>query len=110
MSSSNQYIPALERARAEGLELPDGEPIAQERWAALFVITTILRRRTWKEELVTHPNNVAHLSRSAPPVPQGYVTATYVTVEDVSVTGPCPDCVATPRVRKCRVCNGVGWV
>lgn len=108
--ASNPYIPVLRRARAEGVALPDGDPIAEERWSALFVIATILRRRTWKEEVIRHEKSVAHFPRGTPPAPPGYVAGTYVAVEDVSDFGQCPDCIRTARSRKCRVCDGIGFV
>jgi hypothetical protein len=106
--ASNPYIPELRRARAEGVPLPDGDPIVEERWSALFVIATILRRRTWKEEVTMHPQNVAHIGRGAPPAPPGYAAATNIAVESIGESGACPDCSRHPGKRQCRVCHGYG--
>lgn len=106
---SNPYVPVLARARAEGVSLPDGEPLLAERWTALFVIAHVLRRRSWKEELTLHSSSVAHVPRGAPPTPQGYVAGTYLSVEDVGAAEVCQVCARTPRVRPCRVCNGIGF-
>jgi hypothetical protein len=106
----NPFVPTLERARAAGAPLPDGEPIAQERWSALVVLATVLRRRSWKDEIYQHPNNVAHLPRGTPPEPKGFVPATHVVVEQIDVAGGCPDCARTPGLRMCRICRGAGVI
>ncbi len=110
LDAPNPFVPSLERARAAGLPLPPGEPTAQERWSALVVLATILRRRSWKDEIYQHPSNVAHLPRGTPPEPKGFAAATHVVVEDIAASGGCPDCAATPGLRDCRVCKGTGAV
>lgn len=104
----NPFVPTLERARAAGLPLPAGEPIAQERWSALVVLAVLLRRRTWKDEIFQNPAGVAHLPRGAPPQPQGFAGARYTVVEEVGAVLGCPDCAPTPGQRACRVCRGTG--
>lgn len=104
----NPFVPTLERARAAGVPLPDGEPIAQERWSALVVLAAVLRRRSWKDEIFQDPKNVAHLPRGAPPAPTGFVAATHVVVEEVAPAGTCSICAETPGFRKCRICGGAG--
>jgi hypothetical protein len=102
--------PSLAGARAAGLPLPEGEPIAQERWSALVVIARVLRRRSWKDEVYQHANNVAHLPRGAPPQPTSFATATYMMVEDVGAPIGCPDCADSPGMRRCRICRGTGKI
>ncbi len=110
MDPTTPLLPTLERAKAAGLPLPDGEPLEQEKWAALFVIATVLRRRSWKEEIVSHPDNLAQLGQGMPPVPEAFVGGTYTTVEGVGAAEACLACSLTPGRRKCRVCNGVNFV
>lgn len=104
------FLPTLAQAHAQGLPVPDGEPTAQERWSALIVLTNIVRRRSWKEEIYRHANSVAHLPRGNPPAPTAFVGASFAVVEDIADTGVCSECSHTPGRRKCRVCNGRGYV
>jgi len=102
-----RFLPTLQRARAAELPLPPGEPRAQERWAALFVIATILRRKTWTEERLEHPSRIAHIGRGAPAVPEGFAPGSWITIEGEPRPGiRCPDCMASPGWRNCRICHG----
>lgn len=107
-AASSPFVPTLDRARAAGLPLPLDPPIAEERWSALVVIATILRRRSWKEEIFRHPDSVAHIPRKPPVEPDMLGPGTHVAVEDIGDLGRCPDCADTPGLRKCRVCGGTG--
>jgi hypothetical protein len=107
---ATRFLPTLEQARAKGLPLPAGEPFEQEKWAALFVIATVLRRRSWREEMASHPDNVAALGRGMPPAPEAFVGGTYATLESIGEPTPCLACSLTPGRRKCRVCNGLNFV
>lgn len=102
------FLPTLERARAQQISLPPGEPTQQERWAALVVLSTFVRRTSWRDEIVAFADSVAHLSRSAPAAPTGFERGSWVSVEGMETFGACPDCLPTPGQRPCRVCRGSG--
>lgn len=106
--SKSPFVPTLERARSQGLPIPQGDPLEQDRWAALITFTTFLRRTSWKEEMHAAAATVAHLDRGTPPVPRGWERASWVTVEDIRPFGPCGACVGAPGRRPCRVCKGAG--
>jgi hypothetical protein len=106
--TSNPFVPTLERARAQHLPIPDGDPVEQDRWAALITFTTFVRRTSWKEETHAAAATVQHLGRGAPPLPQGWESASWVTVDDIQPFGPCTACLGAPGSRPCRVCKGAG--
>lgn len=110
MERQSRFIPTLAAARQAGLDLPAGEPIEQEKWAALFIIAALLRRRSWKEDVWAHPDVVAGLARGAPPAAPGLAGASYTTLENIGESAGCVACSLTPGRRKCRVCNGISFV
>lgn len=108
--AAGRFVPTIERARKEGVELPDGEPFESERWAALFVLAAVVRRRSWKDRVYYHPRAAEQLGRGEPAAPSGFADATHMTVGSIQGTLPCPACVMTPGLRKCRVCAGSGTI
>lgn len=108
MDSTSRFVPTLDFARRAGVSLPPGEPFEQEKWAGLFVIAVVMRRRTWKDEIWAQPAAVAGLPRGAPPAPESFAGNTAATVESIGETLPCMACSLTPGKRRCRVCNGQG--
>lgn len=46
------YLPTLERAREEGVELPPGEPRETHALAGLIVLARAVRRETWDETML----------------------------------------------------------
>lgn len=107
--TKSPFVPTLERARAQGLPIPPGDPVEQDRWAALITLTSLLRRTTWKEETHAAAASVDHLHRGTPPVPQGWESASWVTVEDIRPFGACVPCSGS-GARPCRICQGTGTV
>ncbi len=110
MDSTTRLSPTLEHARAKNLPLPAGEPLEQEKWAGLFVIATVLRRRSWREQIASHPDNVAALGHGMPVTPEAFVGGTYATLESMGDPMACLSCSLSPGRRKCRVCSGVNFV
>ncbi len=104
-----RYLPTLERARAANPELPTSEPVEQEKWTALVVLTTFLRRTSWREDRFAAKSSFASIPTGAPPVPLGYEAGNHMTVDAV-VAQSCPACAATPGVRPCRICLGSGQI
>lgn len=102
------YVPTLERARREGVELPPGDPIQEQRVAALFVYAALLRRRTWHEDAVVSWEKMAQIPRGEPPAPKDFVARSHVWIEKEISVDTCTSCAATPGRMKCRVCKGAG--
>jgi hypothetical protein len=102
------YLPTVERARSEGLELPPGEPAAQQRLAILLVYAALLRRRTWFEDTVIPWDRMAQFERGAPPAPTDFAPRSHARIEQEISMDTCPSCTATPGRMKCRVCKGAG--
>ena len=69
-----------------------------------------MRRRSWKDDIWAPPESVAHLERGAPPAPETFAGGTYATVESVGEAVTCMACSLSPGKRRCRVCNGTGFV
>lgn len=65
------YFATLERARALGLELPEGEPAAERKLAALVVLARVLSRETWQEERLLLEDDLRKLPRRVPPPATG---------------------------------------
>lgn len=105
-----RFLPTLERARAQQLPLPPGEPVAQERWSALVVIASIMRRTTWTEVVTQHPDHVAHVGRGTPAPPTTFTPARWIAVQGMTALFACLTCGQSPGLRTCRVCYGVGRI
>jgi hypothetical protein len=106
--SALPYLPTLDRARREGLPLPEGEPSEQQRVVVLIVHASVVRRRSWAEDAVLQHELMVSLPREAPPAPTGFVPGSHVQLEKELSIENCSACTATPGRRICRVCKGRG--
>ena len=107
IDSTSRFVPTLKAARIAQLPLPDGEPFEQEKWSALFVLAAVMRRRTWREQMITHPKNLGPIG-STPPPPEGFTQTTQAVIESMGERGICLACTMSPGLRRCRVCMGRG--
>lgn len=105
---ASPFIPTLERARREGVELPDEEPLSQQRLTALVVYATLLRRRTWAEDVEMPWERMSQFPRVAPPAPTDFTPRSHGFIEREISVDNCTACAATPGKMKCRVCKGTG--
>jgi hypothetical protein len=102
------FLPTLERARSEGVELPSGQPDLQERLAVLVVYATLLRRRSWTEDAVLPRERIDQFPRGAPAVPADFSPRNHAVIEREVSVDTCTACVNNPGKMTCRVCKGTG--
>lgn len=111
------YLPTLEQARAGCLpldpdgsfELPEGEPSAIRRLAAMVVIARVVRRETREEDTETSISRASYMLKEMPPAPRDYVEQSYlVRLRGDSAAGrPCTACdVRRPGYTICHRCGG----
>lgn len=115
------FLPTLEMAREgtvpldpEGsFELPDGEPSAVRRLAALVVLARVVRRETREEETEVSINRASYMLKEMPPAPQDYIEKGYlVRLRGDSAAGKvCTGCDIRRRgYTICHLCGGTSWL
>ncbi|MBI5537371.1 MAG: hypothetical protein HY898_31905 [Deltaproteobacteria bacterium] len=70
------WLPTLQNARSQGLELPEGEPSEIHKMAALIVIAGAVRRESW-DEVLDERRAVHVASHEPPPAPVDYVARSH---------------------------------
>lgn len=102
------YLPSLEAARARGcvaldpeadrFELPEGEPTAVRRLAALVVDARLIRREIQDEEASMALARASNLPTEMPPAPTEFADRTaLVRVGAVGASEPCSTCDVRKR-------------
>jgi hypothetical protein len=86
MADAQSWLPTLDKARAQGLPLPDGEPEAVHKHAALIVVARAVRRDTW-DELMDGEQAASIGVRAAPAPPTGYDVSSCTWVVEPSQGG-----------------------
>lgn len=102
-----RYLPTLEGALREGVDIPAVQPVEQQRLALLVVHAAVVRRTSWTEEEV---RPVPGLALGEPPPPEDFETRHHVRVDARLGELPCAACKETPGLRRCRICGGKGMV
>jgi hypothetical protein len=111
------YLPTLERAREgclpldpEGsFELPEGEPSAVRRLAAMVVLARVVRRETREEETEVSIARASYMLNAMPPAPREYLEQSYlVRLRGDSAAGrPCTSCdIRRKGYTICHLCGG----
>lgn len=106
------FMPTLDRARAEGLDLPPGAPAEERRVAALVVLAALVRREGWEEETDLGPGAAAQLEAGDPPPPDAFEARSHRRIAEELGARPCTMCVDASGRARCRICGGsgtVGW-
>ncbi len=102
-----RYLPTLEGALSEGLDVPSSQPVEQQRLALLVVHASVVRRTSWAEEGV---RPVLGLEPGEPPPPEDFEKRHHVRIDTILGELECRDCSATPGFRRCRICGGTGSI
>ena len=115
------YLPTLARAHEgclpldpEGsFELPEGEPSAVRRLAAMVVVARVVRRESREEETEVSIARASYMLKEMPPAPREYLEQSYlVRLRGDSAAGrPCTACDVRKRGSTiCHRCGGTGWL
>jgi hypothetical protein len=113
------YLPTLAGAREgcvpldpEGsFELPEGEPSAVRRLAAMVVSARVVRRETRDEETEVSIARASYMLKEMPPAPREYLEQSYlIRLRGDSAAGrPCTGCDIRRRGSTiCHCCGGTG--
>jgi hypothetical protein len=102
-----RYLPTLEGALREGLDVPSARPAEQQRLALLVVHAAVVRRTSWAEEVVRPMPGIDH---GEPPPPEDFELRHQVRVDARLGELRCEACKETPGFRRCRICGGKGMV
>lgn len=102
------FLPTLARARKEGVPLPPEHPVEERRVSALVVLASIVRRRSFTDEITAPSSMIESIEKGEPPPPTQFIEQTVMRVIDVLPGAPCKACRDTPGQRTCRICNGKG--
>lgn len=70
------WLPTLEKACEQGLDLPEGDPWEVHKMAALIVIAGAVRRETW-DEVLDEDRAESVPGREPPPAPTAYVPGSH---------------------------------
>ena len=101
------YLPTLEGALSEGLDVPAQQPVEQQRLAMLVVHAAVVRRTSWAEEAVRPTSGI---EQGEPSVPEDFEVRHHVRVDATLANQPCQTCKDMPGFRRCRICGGTGKV
>ncbi len=119
--SVKRFLPTLERIREGSLpldpdgdppELPDGEPTAQRRLAAIVIFARVIRRESREEDTEMSLARASYLLPEMPAAPRDFVEQSYlVRAGGGYEEGPCTGCdVRRPGFTSCHNCGGSAWI
>lgn len=104
------WLPTLDRARADGLALPLGDPAEERRVAALVVHAGMIRREGWEEEVQLGPAAADRIERGEPEPAYELAGQSYLRLGAQLGEERCTMCPEKPGRSRCRVCKGVGTI
>ncbi len=72
----DKFLPDIEKAREQGVRLPDVAPVSQTRLAAVVVMARAVRRDSW-DQIVRDDSAAASIPAGEAPAPADYATRSH---------------------------------